>query len=192
MKRTIFLFALLIVSATSFAQKKYPKAVATVTISSTLDLKESFEYMVPIDLEHIFNEEYKMIPKIDSTSNKEAWFTPGLTRTIYFNDGSTSFEELLSVTPSSGFTYKVTDFTSSLRMLIKQINGSWTFIENTNGDIEVTWRYEFIPKNFFARFMVKNVVVKQIQVPMQNALEIMEKELESGELFQYERRVGSW
>ena len=85
-------------------ENNYPKAVVSVNIQSTLSLKESFEYMVPMDLEHIFNMSYKMIPQIDSTSNEAAWFTPGMSRVIYFNDGSTSQEELLSVRPSSGFT----------------------------------------------------------------------------------------
>ena len=173
-------------------EKNYPKAVVSVNIQSTLSLKESFEYMVPMDLEHIFNMSYKMIPQIDSTSNEAAWFTPGMSRVIYFNDGSTSQEELLSVRPSSGFTYRVTEFTSSLRMLIQQINGSWTFAEAEDGTIRVEWTYEFVPKNFLARFMVKNVVLKQIRVPMQNALEIMKEELESGNLYPYTRRVGNW
>ncbi len=173
-------------------RKNYPKAIVSIDIKSTLPLKESFEYIVPIDLEHIFNKSHKLIPSIDSTSNKDAWFSPGMHRVVHFKDGSTSQEELLSVTPSSGFTYKVTGFTSSLRMLIKQINGSWTFTETEDGSIHIEWTYEFIPKNFFARFMVKNVVIKQIKVPMANALKIMKEELESGHLYQYQRRVGNW
>ena len=62
-----------------------------------------------MDLEHIF-EPYKNIPGIDSTSNTEPWFTPGMQRTVYFDDGSSSEEYLLSVSPHSGFTYKVNAF----------------------------------------------------------------------------------
>lgn len=183
---------MLINSATPNTLKKHPTVTVSVNIRSTLPLKESFEYMVPIDLEHIFNRPYKQIPSIDSTSNKTAWFTPGQERTVYFDDGSTSLEKLLTVTPSSSFSYKVTGFTSSLRLLIKQINGSWKFSENEDGSIEIEWTYAFIPKNFLTRFMVKNVVAKQIGVPMTNALNIMKEELESGNLYQYERRVGNW
>lgn len=174
------------------AQKRYPKAIVAVDIKSQLLLKESFEYIVPMDLEHIFNQPHKLIPSIDSTSNQEAWFYPGQQRVVYFNDGSTSKEELLTVSPSSEFTYRVTNFTSSLKMLIKQINGRWTFKRNEDGSLHITWTYEFIPKNFFARFLVKSVVIKQIKIPMTNALNIMKKELESGNLYQYERRVGTW
>ena len=68
----------------AYSQKKYPKAEVVVDIRSTLSLKETFEYMVPMDLEHIFNEPYKNIPSIDSTSNQEAWFTAGQKRVIFF------------------------------------------------------------------------------------------------------------
>lgn len=173
-------------------KKNYPSVVVPVDINSKLSLKESFEYIVPMDLEHIFNKPHKLIPSIDSTSNQEAWFYPGMHRVVHFTDGSTSQEELLSITPSSGFTYKVTGFTSSLRRLIKQINGSWTFVEREDGHIHIEWTYEFVPKNFIARFLVKNIVIKQIKVPMRNALQIMKDELESGDLYQYDRRVGTW
>ena len=180
------------VQAQQKKEKNYPKVVVPIEIKSTRSLKESFEYIVPIDLEHIFNKPYKLIPSIDSTSNEEAWFYPGMKRTVHFSDGSSSEEELLSLSPSSGFTYKVSGFTSSLRMLIKQINGSWTFEEREDGRIHIAWTYEFVPKNFIARFLVKHIVRKQIRVPMENALHIIKDELESGKLYQYERRVGSW
>lgn len=173
-------------------KKKYPKAVAAVEVSSTLSLKESFEYIVPMDLEHIFPERYKNIPGIVSTSNKEAWYKPGMHRVVHFDDGTSSQEYLLSVSPASGFTYRVEGFTSALKRLIKQINGSWTFTETEDGKLQIVWTYEFVPKNFFARFLVKNVVTKRIKVPMDRALNIMKDELESGNLYQYERRVGTW
>lgn len=174
------------------AQRKYPKAVATVEIQSKLSLKESFEYIVPMDLEHIFPGRYKNIPGIDSTSNQKAWYTPEMHRTVYFDDGSTSQEYLLSVTPTTGFTYKVIGFTSALKRLIQQINGRWAFTEMENGNIHIEWTYEFVPKNFFARFLVKTIVLKRIQVPMQRAMNIMKEELESGNLYHYDRRVGNW
>lgn len=174
------------------SQTKYPKTTVRVDIQSRLSLKESFEYIVPMDLEHIFNKPHKLIPSISHTSNKAPWFSPGMQRIVYFTDGSSSREELLSIRPSSSFTYKVSGFTSSLKILIKQINGSWTFSESKDEKIHIAWTYEFVPKNFFARFLVKHIVRKQIKVPMENALKIIKDELESGHLYPYERRVGSW
>lgn len=173
------------------AQKKYPKVTIAVDVQSTLTPKETFEYIVPMDLEHIFHP-YKNIPGIDSTSNKKPWYTPGMKRVVYFDDGTSSEETLLSVTSHSGFTYKVNRFTNSLKSLITQINGSWTFTETKNGKIHIEWTYEFVPKNFFARFLINIVVKKRMETPMTNALTIMKDELESGILYRYERKVGNW
>lgn len=170
---------------------KYPSLTVAVDIRSTLSLQQSFEYIVPMDLEHIFHP-YKNIPGIDSTNNKEAWYKPGLHRTVYFDDGSTSEEYLLSVSPHSGFTYKVNTFTGPLRFLIKQINGSWTFEESPEGLLHIEWTYEFVPKHFMARILLNTVVKKRMLTPMTRALDIMKQELESGALYSYQRRVGNW
>lgn len=172
-------------------QKKYPKVTVAVDVKSTLSLKETFEYIVPMDLEHIFKP-YRNIPGIDSTSNKKPWFTPGMHRIVYFDDGTTAQEELLTVTPPASFSYKVNEFTNPLKSLIKQINGSWTFVKTANGSIHIEWTYEFVPKHFFARFLVNLVVKKRMKTPMTNALNIMKDELESGNLYRYERKAGTW
>ncbi len=172
-------------------QKKYPKLTVSVDVKSKLSPQQTFEYIVPMDLEHIF-ERYKNIPAVDSTSNKEPWYQPGMTRTVYFDDGTSSEETLLTVTPHVGFTYKVNGFTNSLKGLIKQINGSWIFKELDNKMIRIKWTYEFVPKNFFARFLINLIVKKRVKTPMTNALNIMKTELESGELYQYKRRIGNW
>lgn len=191
--RTITLLILIFMTTTQIqAQgKSYPKTFVSVDIQSTLSPKETFEYIVPIDLEHIFKP-YKNISGIDSTSNKKAWYKAGMTRTVFFDDGTSSEETLLSVTPHSAFTYKVDGFTNSLKGLIKQINGSWTFTETENGKIHIEWTYEFVPKNFFARFLVNTIVKKRMKTPMTNALTVIKDELESGKLYRYERKVGNW
>ncbi|MEM1337539.1 MAG: SRPBCC family protein [Bacteroidota bacterium] len=171
--------------------KNHPKTIVSVDLKSTLSTKETFEYIVPIPLEHIF-QPYKNIPGIDSTSNKEAWYKPGMSRTVFFDDGTSSEETLLSITPHSAFTYKVNGFTNSLKGLIKQINGSWTFTEIENDKIHIEWTYEFVPKNFFARFLINTVVKKRMKTPMTNALSVMKNELESDNLYRYERKVGNW
>ena len=76
--------------------------------------------------------------------------------------------------------------------LIKQINGSWKFTETENGKIHIEWTYEFVPKNFFARFLVNTIVKKRMKTPMTYALTVIKDELESGKLYRYERKVGNW
>ena len=68
MRNAILICTMLLTVSTSFAQRTYPSITVSTSINSTLSAKESFEYIVPMDLEHIF-EPYKNIPGIDSTSN---------------------------------------------------------------------------------------------------------------------------
>ncbi|MCI5058419.1 MAG: hypothetical protein MRY83_20070 [Flavobacteriales bacterium] len=136
------------IQAQSKKQKAHPKINVSVDVKSKLSSQQTFEYIVPIDLEHIFNR-YKNIPAVKGTSNEKPWYKPGMTRTVHFDDGTSSEETLLSVIPHTGFTYKVNGFTTPLGSLIKQINGAWRFKKSDSGNIRVEWTYEFIPKNFF-------------------------------------------
>jgi len=144
-----------------------------------------------MDLEHIF-QAYSFIPGIDSTSNDSAWIEPGMMRIVYFDDGSQSHEYLLSVSPGESFTYKVNSFTGPLSYLIEQINGSWSFAEDSSGNLQIEWVYEFIPKNRWVKPLIRWFIIPRIQVPMNRALEIMKLELESGKLYPYKRRFGNW
>lgn len=106
------------VSGFAYAQrsKNFPKTTVIMIVDSPID--SVFNYIVPVDLSHIFKR-YKNLPGIINTSIKEGWTTPGLTRTIYFQDGSTSKESLLTVVPYTSFSYKNESFSSSLRHLAK-------------------------------------------------------------------------
>lgn len=170
---------------------EYPSTTVRAYIKSTLSLQETFEYIVPMDLEHIFHA-YKNIPGIDSTSNQEAWYAPGMHRTVFFDDGTTSREYLLTLDAHSSFTYKVNEFTNPMKHLLKEIKGSWKFQEMPNGGLYIEWTYEFVPKHILARFLINSVVKKRMQTPMTTALNILKNELESGKLYQYKRRVGNW
>ena len=64
-----------------------------------------FDYIVPVDFSHIFKR-YKRLRAIKNTSVKEDWTTPGLTRTVYFEDGPTAQESLLTVVPLLLFLIK--------------------------------------------------------------------------------------
>ena len=77
-------------------------------------------------------------------------------------------------------------------MLLRQINGSWTFEKTPEGQLHIAWTYEFVPRHFAARFLVNTVLKKRIETPMRNALNMMKQELESGNLYRYQRKVGNW
>ena len=74
-----------------------------MTISAPID--SAFDYIVPVDLSHIFKR-YRRLPAITNTSIKEDWTKPGLTRTVYFEDGPTAQESLLTVVPLLLFLIK--------------------------------------------------------------------------------------
>ncbi len=155
--------------------KNHPQVVVTTNINSSIE--ESFEYIVPVELSHIFKR-YKNLPAIDSTSNKEIWYTPGMQRTVYFEDGNTAQEYLLTVNPHSSFSYKIDSFTSPLKRLAKRIEGEWIFTESERGKTQIEWTYTIVPKNYFARIIINAFIKKNVKGLLNNALEILKEDLE--------------
>src|SRR3982751_4706861 len=101
--------------------QKYPEIMVAVTIDSNID--QAFAYIAPINLMHIFRGN-AMIPAIVDTSVKQGWNKAGLQRTVYFADGSTSQESLLTVNAPTSFSYKNEHFTSKiLSALLKRLEG---------------------------------------------------------------------
>lgn len=160
------------------SKRNVPQTKVVMTIKAPIDT--AFNYIVPVDLSHIFKK-YKSIAGIKNTSIKEGWITPGLTRTIYFEDGSTSKETLLTVVPHSSFSYKIEEFTSQLRFLAKRVEGDWIFTDLGNGHIKIEWTYKVVPKNFIAKGILKIFVMKDITGLLNKALTILKDDLESGQ-----------
>ncbi len=165
-------------SGIAYAQrnKKCPQTTVIMTVDSPID--SVFNYIVPIDLSHIFKR-FKNLPGITNTSIKEDWIKPGLSRTIYFDHGSTSKESLLTVIPYTSFSYKNENFTSSLRFLAKAIDGSWLFTSLPNGQTKIEWTYKVIPKNFIARGLINLMLMKNVKGYLTNALAILKNDLEA-------------
>ena len=132
-----------------------------ISININASVTESFEYIVPVELSHIFKP-FKNLPGVKSTSNKEIWYTPGMQRTVFFDDGESAQEYLLEVNPHSDFSYKIDSFTSSLRYLAKRIEGKWGFKEHENRSTSITWTYSIVPKSRFAKLILNLFVKKQV------------------------------
>ena len=159
------------------SDKKVPQTKVVMTISAPID--SAFDYIVPVDLSHIFKR-YRRLPAITNTSIKEDWTKPGLTRTVYFEDGSTSRERLLTVVPPTSFSYKIENFTSQLRFLAKRVEGDWLFIDLGNGQTKIEWTYKVIPKNFITRRILKSFLMKDVNGLLTDALTRLKNDLESG------------
>ncbi len=158
------------------SSKKYPQTKIIMTIDAPID--NVFNYIVPVDLSHIFKK-YKNLPAITKTDETEKWIKAGLTRTVYFGDGSTSKETLLTVVPHSSFSYKIENFTSQLRFLAKRIEGDWIFTDLGNGQTKIEWTYKIVPKNVFACGLINLVLLKNVKGLLTNALTILKADLEN-------------
>jgi len=102
-------------------------------------------------------------------------------RTVYFEDGNTAQEYLLTVYPHSSFSYKIDSFTSPLKRLAKKIEGKWVFTELDNGQSQIEWTYTIVPKNYFAKFIINSFVKKNVHGLLSNALKILKDDLETVE-----------
>jgi len=160
--------------------KKSLETKVVMTISAQID--KVFHYIAPINLMHVFRGN-AMIPAIVDTSIKEGWNKPGLTRTVFFKDGSTSQESLLTVQAPNSFSYKNEHFTSKvLAFLLKRLEGEWLFTGLENNNTKIEWAYRAIPTNFFTSIIVKLVLMKAVNSMLKNAMDIIKEDLESGRL----------
>ncbi|WP_228779820.1 SRPBCC family protein [Aquiflexum lacus] len=174
------LLATIAIIGTANAQrtKKFPETKAEIIINAHIDT--AFNYIVPVDLSLIFKR-YKRLPAVVKTDENEIWFKPGLTRTVYFDDGTTAKETLLTVEQCQSFTYKIEDFTSQLRFLAKRVEGNWQFTAMENGHTYIEWTYTIIPKNFITRFIIRHFILKDINGLLNNGLLIIKENLENEE-----------
>jgi ribosome-associated toxin RatA of RatAB toxin-antitoxin module len=171
---------MLTVKNTSQGSKNYPETKIEIAINAQID--KAFHYMAPINLMHIFRGN-AMIPAIVDTSVKEGWNKAGLTRTVYFKDGSTSQESLLTVNTPVSFSYKNENFTSKvLAALLKRLEGEWLFTDLGNGKTKIEWTYRAVPTNFFAKLFVKLVLMRAVRSMLKDAMDIIKNDLESGRL----------
>ncbi len=172
----IGLLASLSESVTAQKTKGYPQVTVERIIKAPIEV--SFDYIVPVDLSHIFRG-YKKFAAIKKTDETEKWIKAGLNRTVYFEDGTTAQETLLTVVPNISFSYKIEGFTSQLRFLAKRIEGNWQFTNLGSGQTKIVWTYRIIPKNFLTKGIIKMMVLKDIEGMLNEALTILKEDLEA-------------
>lgn len=157
-----------------------PQTVVVMTVGAPIET--AFHYIAPINLMHIFRGS-ALIPAIVDTSIKEGWNKAGLRRTIYFKDGTTSEESLLTMDSPTSFSYKNEKFTSRvLKALLTRLEGEWLFTDVGGDRTKIEWTYRAIPTNFIARVLIKVVLLPAIHSMLANALKIAKDDLESGQL----------
>jgi Polyketide cyclase / dehydrase and lipid transport len=162
----------------SMAQSKNPPQVK-ISMIINRPVETTFDYIVPVKLSHIFKR-HKRFPAIVETDETEKWYKGGLQRTVFFEDGTTAQESLLTVIPHQSFSYKIEKFTSSLRKLALKVEGDWQFKALENGQTKVEWTYKLIPKNGVTKTILNLFVLKDLKVLLTNSLTILKEDLESG------------
>ena len=162
------------------ADKNYPGVTITAIVKAPID--QAFHYIAPIYLPHIFPGTGP-IAGISGTSINEEWNRVGLSRTIYFKDGTTSQETMLTWNAPTSFSYKNENFTSAiLGSTMLRLEGDWLFTKLDNDNTRIEWTYRAIPKNFFSRLFIRFVLMRFIKGMLQQAMDISKRDLETGNL----------
>ncbi|SFE84459.1 SRPBCC family protein [Spirosoma endophyticum] len=160
--------------------RRNPETTITMIVKAPID--QAFHYIAPINLMHIFRGN-ALIPAIVNTSVKEGWNRAGLVRTVYFKDGSTSQESLLTMNVPTSFSYKNEHFSSLvLSALLQRLEGEWLFTDLGNDRTQIDWTYRAIPTNLLASLVVRLVLMRAVRSMLVDALTITKDDLESGQL----------
>jgi hypothetical protein len=118
----------------------------TVEAVANAPVEAAFDAIVPIDLAKMFTG-YGPLPAVSGTRDQSGdWDHVGATRTVELSDGSTAAEVILAYERPSYFAYRVSGFTSSLRLLANGARGEWWFAPAGEGAAEIRWRYTFEPR----------------------------------------------
>lgn len=158
----------------------YPKTTVTMTINAPA--KAAFDYLAPINLMRIFPGT-SFIAGVADTSVKAGWNKAGMSRTIFFKDGTTSQETLLTWDAPRSFSYTNRNFTSKLLgALLERLDGKWLFTDLKNGTTRIDWTYTAITKGPISKLFSSLVLMKAIHGMLYKALSIGKADLESGEL----------
>jgi hypothetical protein len=163
---------------TKTAQNNHPSTTITAIVKAPID--QAFHYIAPIYLPHIFPGAGP-IAGISGTSINEGWNKAGLSRTIYFKDGTTSQETMLTWNAPTSFSYKNENFTSAiLGSTMSRLEGDWLFTSLDNDTTKIEWTYRAIPKNFFSRLFIRLVLMRFMKGMLQQAMDISKNDLETG------------
>jgi hypothetical protein len=158
------------------SSRSLPQTTVVLTINAPVE--RVFNYVVPVDLAHIFRAT-KGIPAVKSTSSVPGWDRVGLSRTVYFETGDTAREQLTHYQRPVTFAYRVSHFSSVLKRIALHADGNWVFTELPNHQTRVEWTYRVTPHNGLARMILRRFLKRRFRPYMQSALTIIKNDLES-------------
>jgi L-ascorbate metabolism protein UlaG (beta-lactamase superfamily) len=146
----------------------------SVTVQGSIEknIKEVFQFIVPIGL-HLLFQKKGILPVVKRTSNTGVWYQAGMTRTVFFDDGATALEKLTNVSEFDSFSYEISHFTSSLKKFVYSINGTWNFTDKGNDRTDVAWTYSLVPSSFMGSIIIHLLTKARARSTLNNALRIV-------------------
>ena len=152
--------------------------VAKVTRTINRPVSTVFNYIVPVDIPHIFPRQGNA-PGVVANTVTTDWGTPGQKRVTRFDDDSTIDETLLSVVPDKSFSYLIENFTSpAMKGVVDRIEGTWQFTDNGNGTTSIEWIYALVPASEEKRSDVIEHMLPVYRDRLETAMTIMKSDLE--------------
>ncbi|AUC80769.1 SRPBCC family protein [Lacinutrix sp. Bg11-31] len=121
------------------------------------------------------------IPAVLYTKNNaETYDFVGAKRTVYLDKNQSTLEELLSYNPFANYSYRITEFTNSIKHFSNTAYAQVWF--NTIDDkTRITWDYTFTYKNIFSRLILNLILTFVFKKFMQASLNNAKKYIENGD-----------
>jgi len=130
--------------------------MASITVESSLavpvERQTAFDITLPIPLTVIFSRRHGLLPPVKQVLGQSGiWRQPGQSRTVVTSDGGTMREQLTAVDGPHSFSYRLTDITGPVRLLVDSIDGRWAFASGeSESETVITWRWTLHPRGLGA------------------------------------------
>ncbi len=153
----------------------------TITRNIGVEAATAFDYILPIDLSHIFRR-YSFLPGISHTTwqsidvSKQTW-KEGISRIVHFDDCSTADETMTKVIANQSFEYVIANWNSALKLLVNRIEGKFVFNSISENETNIVWTYTLFPQNFVSSWIVKLLILPRLKIVLNNALDIIQADL---------------
>jgi Polyketide cyclase / dehydrase and lipid transport len=162
-------------------QDSLPKDALFVKVTRTIarPVAETFEYIVPVDVTHIFPRQGDMPGNVKTTVTSDWGQYVGQTRDTTADDGSSFHETLTALESNKSFGYKVENLTSpAMKGVVDHIEGACEFTDNGNDTTSIEWFYVLVPANSEAIATIKEKILARYRGRLENAMNIIKADLE--------------
>ncbi len=154
---------------------------ASTTVETVIDIQpeDFFAWYLHEPIEN-FMLGTLIVPPITSTEPLAgpAWGEAGSSRKIFFKDGTTSLERILSTDLPHSYRYQPWAYTNPVRLLSDYAVAS-VRVEPAGGKTRVVWDYGFHARNRLAKPFLQLIVTFDWRRNLANGLQVVKKHLEN-------------